>query len=92
MSFSSLGGWNAKVGSQELPGVTGKLAFGVQNEAGQRLTVLSREHTGYSKHPFPPIQKMTLHQMTAPDVIRLIISFVAEDGEALYSQQKQYWI
>ena len=32
--------WNAKVGSQEMPGVTGKFDLGVQNEAGQRLTVL----------------------------------------------------
>ena len=31
------GGWNAKVGSQETPGVTGKFGLGVQNEAGQRL-------------------------------------------------------
>ena len=30
--------WNAKVGSQEIPGVTGKFGLGVQNEAGQRLT------------------------------------------------------
>ena len=30
--------WNAKVGSQEIPGVTGKVGLGVQNEAGQRLT------------------------------------------------------
>ena len=32
-----IGGWNAKVGSQEIPGVTGKFGPGVQNEAGQRL-------------------------------------------------------
>ena len=32
-----IGTWNAKVGSQETPGVTGKLDLGVQNEAGQRL-------------------------------------------------------
>ena len=38
MSFSSQGNWNEKVGSQELPGVTGKFGLGVQNEAGQRLT------------------------------------------------------
>ena len=38
--------WNAKVGSQEIPGITGKFGLGVQNEAGQRLTVLSREHAG----------------------------------------------
>ena len=33
-----IGDWNAKVGSQEIPGVTGKLGLGVQKEAGQRLT------------------------------------------------------
>ena len=32
-----IGDWNAEVGSQELPGVTGKFGLGVQNEAGQRL-------------------------------------------------------
>ena len=33
-----IGDWNAKVESQETPGVTGKFGFGIQNEAGQRLT------------------------------------------------------
>ena len=33
-----IGDWNAKVGSQEIHGVTGKFGLGVQNEAGQRLT------------------------------------------------------
>ena len=32
-----IGDWNAKVGSQEIPGATGKFGLGVQNEAGQRL-------------------------------------------------------
>ena len=32
-----IGDWNAKVGSQEIPGIIGKFGFGVQNEAGQRL-------------------------------------------------------
>ena len=32
-----IGDWNAKVGSQEIPGVTGKFGLGVQNEAGQKL-------------------------------------------------------
>jgi len=35
-----IGDWNAKVGSQEIPGVTLKFCLGVQNEAGKRLTVL----------------------------------------------------
>ena len=34
-----IGDWNAKVGSQETPGVTGKFGLGIQNEAGQRLIV-----------------------------------------------------
>ena len=33
-----IGDWNAKVGSQEIPGVTGKFGLGAQNEAGKRLT------------------------------------------------------
>ena len=61
-----IGDWNAKVGCQEIPGVTGKLGLGVLNEAGQRLTVLLREHTGHSKHSLPTTQKMTLHM----DIIR----------------------
>ena len=56
-----IGNWNAKVGSQETPGVTGKFGFGVQSEAGQRLTVLPRECTGHSKHPLPTTQEKTLH-------------------------------
>ena len=39
----TIGDWNVKVGSQEIPGVTGKFGFEVQNEAGERLTVLSRD-------------------------------------------------
>ena len=35
-----IGDWNAKVGSQEIPGITGKFGLGVQNVAGQRLRVL----------------------------------------------------
>ena len=35
-----IGDWNAKVGSQEIPGVTGKFSLRVQNEAGKRLMVL----------------------------------------------------
>ena len=37
--------WNAKVGSQETPGVTGKFSLGMQNEAGQRLIELCQENT-----------------------------------------------
>ena len=45
-----IGHKNAKVGSQEIPGVTSKLHLAIQNEAGKRLTeFLPREHTGHSK-------------------------------------------
>ena len=40
-----LGDWNAKVGSQETPGVTGKFGLGVWNEAGQRLIEFCQENT-----------------------------------------------
>ena len=40
-----IGDWNAKVGSQEIPGVTGKFGLGVQNEAGQKLTEFCQENT-----------------------------------------------
>ena len=53
--------WNAKVGSQETPGVTGKLGLGIWNEAGQRLIVLPRKCTGHSKHSLPRTQEKTLH-------------------------------
>ena len=56
-----IGDWNAKVGSQEIPGVTGKFGLGVQNEAGQRLTEFCRECTSHSKHLFPTTQEKTLH-------------------------------
>ena len=67
------------------------MAFGVQNETGERLTVLPRECTGHSKHALPTKQEKTTyghHQMVNTE-IRLIIYFAAKDGEALYSQQKQ---
>ena len=45
MSFSSRGDWNAKVGSQEIPRVTGKFGHGEQNEAGQRPTEFCQKNT-----------------------------------------------
>ena len=56
------GNWNAKLGSQDITGVTGKFGLGVKNEAGQKLTIfLPRECTGHSKHPLPMTQEKTLH-------------------------------
>ena len=58
-----IGNWNAKVGSQETPRVTGAFGLGAQNEAGRAKAnrVLPRERTGHSKHPLPTTQEKTLH-------------------------------
>ena len=42
--FFIIGDWNAKVGSQEVPGITGKFVLGVWNEAGQRLIEFCQEN------------------------------------------------
>ena len=86
-----VGNWNAKVGSQEIPGVTGKFGLGVQNEAGQRLIEFCQENTLVIANTlFQQHKKDSTHghhQMV--DIkIRLIIFFAVKDGEALYSQQK----
>ena len=53
--------WNVKVGSQEIPGVTSKFGFRVQNETGKRLTEFcKRECSGHSKHSLPITQEKTL--------------------------------
>ena len=62
-----IGDWNAKVGSQEIPGVTGKFGLGGQNEAGQRLIEFCQEkalviaNTVYQQH------KRRLYTWTSPD-------------------------
>ena len=56
-----IGDWNAKVGSQETPGVTGKFGLGIWNEAGQRLIEFCQENALSSKHPLPTTQEKTLH-------------------------------
>ena len=58
----SIGDWNAKVGSQETPGATGKFVLGVQNKAGQRLMEFCQENAlVIANHPLPTTQEKTLH-------------------------------
>ena len=87
-----IGDWNAKIGSQETPGITGKFGLWVQNEAGQRLIDLCQENALVIATPSSSITREDSthghHQMVNTE-IRLIIFFAAKDGEALYSQQKQ---
>ena len=88
-----IGDWNAKVGSQEAPEVTGKFGLGVQNEAGQRLIEFWEENAlviqTSSSNNTREVSTHGHHQ-TVSTKIRLIMFFTVRDGEALYSQQKQY--
>ena len=87
-----IGDWNAKVGIQETPGVTGKFGLRVQNEAGQRLIKFWQENALVIVNTLLTTTQEDSthehHQMVDTE-IRLIIFFAAKDGEALYSQQKQ---
>ena len=56
-----IGDWNAKVGSQATPGVTGKFGLGIRNEAGQRLIEFCQENTLVIANTLFQTQEMTLH-------------------------------
>ena len=59
--------WNAKVGSQETPGVTGKFGLGVRNEAGQRLMEFCHESTLVIINTLFQQHKRRLYTWTSPD-------------------------
>ena len=59
--------WNAKVGSQETPGVTGKFGLGVQNEAGQRLIEFCQENTLVRANTLFQQHKRRLYTWISPD-------------------------
>ena len=70
-----IGDWNAKVGNQRIPEVTDKFGLGVQNEAGQRLRILPKEHTGHSKHPLSNTRDDSMHghhQIVNTEIILII--------------------
>ena len=60
-----IGDWNTKVGSQEIPGVTGKFGLGVQNEAGQRLTEFCQENALVIANTLFPQHKRLLYTWTS---------------------------
>ena len=62
-----IGDWNAKVGSQETPGVTGKFGLEVQNEAGQRLIEFFYENTLVIANTLFQQHKRRLYTWTSPD-------------------------
>ena len=59
--------WNAKVGSQETPGVTGKFGLGIQNEAGQRLIEFCQENALVIANTLLQQHKRRLYTWTSPD-------------------------
>ena len=84
--------WNAKVGSQETPRVTGKSGLGIWNEAGQRLIEFCQENALSQETPSSNNTREHSthgHHQMANTKVRLIISFAAKDREVLYSQQKK---
>ena len=74
--------WNAKVGSQETPGVTDKFGFGVQNEAGQRRIEFCQENSLVRANTLFQQYKKRLYAWTSPDhQYRNLIDYI------LYSQR-----
>ena len=65
--FFIIGDWNAKVGSQAIPGVTGKFGLRVQNEAGQMLTEFCQENALVIANSLFQQHKRTLYTWTSPD-------------------------
>ena len=87
-----IGDWNAKVGSQETPGITGKFGLGVQNEAGQMLIQFCQENALVIANTLFQQHKRRLYTWMPSDGQhrnQIDYIFTAKDGEALYSQQKQ---
>ena len=62
-----IGDWNAKVGSQEIPRVTSKFGFGVQNEVGQKLKKFCQENTLVIANTHFQQHKRRLYTWTSPD-------------------------
>ena len=62
-----IGDWDAKVGSQETPGITGKFVFGIQNEAGQRLIEFCKENELLIANTLFQQHKRRLYTWTSPD-------------------------
>ena len=87
-----IGDWNAKAGSQETPGVTGKFGLGVQNEAGQRLIEFCQENALVIANILFQQHKRRLYTWTSPDgqyQSQTDYILCSQIWRSLYSQQKQ---
>ena len=86
-----IGDWNAKVGRQETPGVTGKFGLGIQNETGQRLLEFFQDNALVIVKPSSNNTKEDSthgHCQMVNTEIRLTIFAAAYNGKVLYSQKK----
>ena len=84
-----IGDWNVKVGSQETPGVTGKLGLGIWNEAGQRLIQFCQENTLVIANTLFQQHKRRLYTWTSPDgqhQNQTDYNLCSQRWRALYSQ------
>ena len=84
-----IGEWNAKVGSQETPGVTGKFGLGVQKEAEQRLIEFCQKNALVITNTLFQQHKRRLYTWTSPDgqhQNQMDYILCSQNGESLYSQ------
>ncbi|RKW87778.1 hypothetical protein D9B36_12145 [Corynebacterium diphtheriae] len=87
-----IGDWNAKVGSQETPGITSKFGLGVQNEAGQKLIEFCQDNALVIANTLFQQHKRRLYTWTSSEgQHRNQIDYIlcSQRWRALYSQQKQ---
>ena len=86
------GDWYAKVGRQEIPGVTGKFCLGEQNEAGQRLKEFCQGNACVIAYTLSQPHKGRVYSwssLNGPYQNQIDYIFVAKDGEAVCIQKKQ---
>ena len=90
-----IGDWNAKVGNQETPGVTGKFGLGIRNEAGQRLIEFCQENALVIANTLFQQHKRRLYTWTSPDGQHQsqtdYILCSSQRWRSKDSQQKQDW-
>ena len=87
-----VGDWDAKVGRQETPGVTGKFGLGIRNEAGQRLIEFCQENALVITNTLFQQHNRRLNTWTSQDgqhQNQIDYILCSQNGEALFSQQKQ---
>ena len=73
-----IGDWNGKVGSQEIPEVTGKLGLGIRNEAGQRLIEFCQENALDIANTLFQLHKRRLYIWTSPSNLQEMLTIIVK--------------